>query len=190
MCVWRAYTCGVSIPMRNRLTTSGNITQLDIILGLAMSWSPTFPRNWNSNSKTLFRRIASRMRLGWTTRLLGFKVSNPLSQFIITEMCSHAWQAAVIAFSVHFCGFFAGFVVVVNSISSTPQRLDFGVPQGSVLGPLLFVLYTQSVSRIVRQSGSDLHKFSDAIIHSFSVLPFPLILSPRSCPGAGLIEQL
>ena len=52
-------------------------------------------------------------------------------------------------------------VVVVNSISSTPQRLDFGVPQGSVLAPLLFVLYTQPVSRIVRQSGSDLHKFSD-----------------------------
>ena len=52
-------------------------------------------------------------------------------------------------------------VVVVNSISSTRQRLDFGVPQGSVLAPLLFVLYTQPVSRIVRQSGSDLHKFSD-----------------------------
>ena len=52
-------------------------------------------------------------------------------------------------------------VVVVNSISSTPQRLDFGVPQGSVLGPLLFVLYTQPVTCIIRQSGSDLHKFSD-----------------------------
>ena len=34
-------------------------------------------------------------------------------------------------------------------------------PSGSVLGPLLFVLYTQPISRIIRQSGSDLHKFSD-----------------------------
>ena len=40
-------------------------------------------------------------------------------------------------------------VVEVNSISSTSQRLDFGVPQGSVLGPLLFVLNKQPISRIV-----------------------------------------
>ena len=33
-------------------------------------------------------------------------------------------------------------VVVVNSISSTPQRLDLGVPQGSVLGPTLTIPYT------------------------------------------------
>ena len=30
-----------------------------------------------------------------------------------------------------------------------------------MLGPILFVLYTLPVSRIVRQCGSDLHKFSD-----------------------------
>ena len=56
-------------------------------------------------------------------------------------------------------------VVVVNSISSTPQRLDFGVPQGSVLEPLLFVLYTQPVSCI------DLHKFSDDTQLFSSALP-------------------
>ena len=62
-------------------------------------------------------------------------------------------------------------VVVVNSISSTPQRLDFGVPQGSVLGPLLFVLYTQPISRTaVHQSGSDLHVFGRYTAFQFSTV--------------------
>ena len=44
-------------------------------------------------------------------------------------------------------------------------------PWGIVLGPLLFVLYTQPISRIVRQSGSDLHKFSDDTQLFSSALP-------------------
>ena len=49
----------------------------------------------------------------------------------------------------------------VNDITSQPKRLDFGVPQGSVLGPLPFVLYTHPPSQIVLDTGLDLHKFSD-----------------------------
>ena len=67
-----------------------------------------------------------------------------------------------------------GQVVVVNSISSTPQRLDFGDPQGSVLGLLPFVPYTQPVSRIVRQTGSDHHRFSDDTQLFGSALPADL----------------
>ena len=49
----------------------------------------------------------------------------------------------------------------MNDITAEPMRLDFGVPQGSVLGPLFFVLYRHPFSQIVLDSGLDFHKFFD-----------------------------
>ena len=51
--------------------------------------------------------------------------------------------------------------ITVNDITSEPKRLNFDVPQCSVLGPLFFVLCTQPFSQIVLDSGLDLDKFSD-----------------------------
>ena len=55
------------------------------------------------------------------------------------------------------------FGVTIEDVMSSLITVNHGVPQGSVLGPILFSLYTQDIYKIVSSYGLNLHIFADDI---------------------------
>ena len=53
------------------------------------------------------------------------------------------------------------FRVKVNQATSDECLLEIGVPQGSILGPLLFILYTKDLEKIVTKYGFSIHLYAD-----------------------------
>jgi hypothetical protein len=86
--------------------------------------------------------------------------------------------------------------VSISGVNSAAVYLSFGVPQGSVLGPVLFTLYNSPIHSISLKHGvtdhyyaDDDQKYSFHIIHSTLPLTTPssVGLSPHSLPA--LVKQ-
>ena len=50
--------------------------------------------------------------------------------------------------------------VVIEDFVSIDQEMGFGVPQGSVLGPNIYCMYTKPVSDIIQQHGLSHHSYA------------------------------
>ena len=51
--------------------------------------------------------------------------------------------------------------VLFKGVKSPARTAEYGIPRGSVLGLLLFVLYTADLELIARQHGVETHFYAD-----------------------------
>ena len=55
------------------------------------------------------------------------------------------------------------FFVKIGDVFSKGGDLDCGVPQGSILGPVLFTLYSQDIKGVIENHGLNYHMFADDV---------------------------
>ena len=61
--------------------------------------------------------------------------------------------------------------VAVGSVRSETCALSSGVPQGSVLGPLLFVMYVSEIDAVIRSHSFQYHQYADDLMIYMSLIP-------------------
>lgn len=61
--------------------------------------------------------------------------------------------------------------VAVGSVKSETCALSSGVPQGSVLGPLLFAMYVSEIDAVIQSHSVQYHQYADDLMIYLSLVP-------------------
>ena len=82
--------------------------------------------------------------------------------------------------------------IIINGALSEPKTLNYGVPQGSVLGPILFSLYTKPLSDLINDHHCGYHKYADdtQLFKSASVSEFGGALSDVESCVADIVDWM
>ena len=80
--------------------------------------------------------------------------------------------------------------ITINSTQSRPRISHFGVPQGSVLGPRLFSIYTVPLGSIIEKHGLKRHFYANDMQVYFAVDPRRAYLEEVTIKIAACVNDL
>ena len=100
-------------------------------------------------SPSLPSSMSVRRLILWTTE----SFSNVFPLHTDSPVWRYTWLESYITGREH--------IIHVGNRHSPPSKVLYGVPQGSVLGPVLYVLYTSDVARLVEALGLGTHLYAD-----------------------------
>ena len=79
--------------------------------------------------------------------------------------------------------------ISIGSERSKVSKMDSGVPQGSVLGPLLFSVYVSEIGQLIESQGLHYHQYADDLMIYFSVRGTMITDFNSLCTGAERVSD-